>query len=81
MVDKMKKNPSVLIASDKLTKSQREAIGVGVYVKRERKQDEAMPIQICNASTQETYRTGHGEVNQPIRPGADNAMKIASRGF
>lgn len=43
----------------------------------------AQPVRICNASVRdlEHYFTGYGEVHQPLRAGATQAMQLPSRGF
>ena len=41
-----KKNPAILVAMTGLNATQRKSIGAGVYVKREREVNEALPPQI-----------------------------------
>jgi len=42
----------------------------------------AQPMRICNASMFEgDYFTGYGEVPQPLRAGATQAMRLPSRGI
>jgi len=42
----------------------------------------AQPVRICNASMfAGDYRTGYGEVHQPLRAGAMQALQVHSRGI
>lgn len=43
----------------------------------------AEPVRICNASMRglDHYYTGYGEVHQPLRAGASQAMQLPSRGI
>lgn len=42
----------------------------------------AQPMRICNASMRGgDYRTGYGEVHQPLRAGAMRALQVPSRGI
>jgi len=43
----------------------------------------AQPLRICNASMprDDRYYTGYGEVHQPLRAGAGQALLVPSRGY
>lgn len=43
----------------------------------------AQPVRICNASMPKNdgYYTGYGEVHQPLRAGATQALGVPSRGI
>ena len=42
----------------------------------------AQPMRICNASMRGVaYFTGYGEVHQPLRAGAGQALLVPSRGY
>lgn len=42
----------------------------------------AQPVRICNASMfAGNYFTGYGEVHQPLRAGAGQALLVPSRGY
>ena len=76
----MNKNPTFLKPMEGLSDTQRKKLGLPRTPPRLRHPDEATSIVICNASTKEPYRTGYGEVQQPIRQGAMRALEIPSYG-
>ena len=75
------KNPKYLKPQDKLTAEQRKDLGVTEpYTRPARHPNEATSVVICNSTTKGRYRTGYGEVAQPIRQGATRALEIPSYG-
>jgi hypothetical protein len=70
------KNPKVLQPLVGLSATQRKSIGAGVYVKRERHPDEALPL---------TFTTRGEKLDvprmDPVRPGASDHKFIKSKGF
>ena len=48
----------------------------GKFTPRKRAEHEVGPVQVCNASVRETYRTGAGETSQPVRAGAMAAIVL-----
>lgn len=63
---------------DTLNATQRKSIGAGVYVKRERDENEAGG-KVINLMTQPQLSTAHIP-SQYVRPGSDHSS-IKSRGF
>ena len=53
----------------------------GKFKPRIRAENEALPVQVCNASVRETYRTGDGDIAQVIDASRMRAYSIPSRGY
>lgn len=75
------KSPKYLQPQTGLTATQRKSLGLEKVAPRERAPGEATSVVICNSNTMGTYRTGYGEVAQPLRQGSDVALKVRSRGI
>ena len=65
----------------KQVNQQKPAVRVDPFKSRKREPGEAVSVSVCNASTTEHYRAGHGEVWQPARAGSMVAYGLPSRGI
>lgn len=72
-----KKHPAVLPAQDKINATQRKSIGAGEYTgQRPKEEGEALPRTYTTYGQKWTHHS-----MEPIRPGANDATLIASRGY
>lgn len=75
------KTSKVIKPLEVLSDTARKRLGLARSKPRKRAPGEATSVQICNSMTGIAYTTGQGEVAQPMRPGADRAYAIPSRGL
>lgn len=77
-----KRSPTYIIGQLEISDTQRRKLKLGPKEPpRVRDVGEAGSLTVCNSSTTEAYRTGYGEVVQPVRAGAMHAYKLPSLGI